>query len=107
MIYPLFSCVVSFFSLRGQLLKIKVIVIRKDCHGSLKHVLKVVSFPVGFVRLLGNEAFLQRLAVIEMEAVLKDGIPLALGYSPGFEKGLAERVEVAVVVDYVDFFFYR
>jgi hypothetical protein len=41
-----------------------------------------------------------------MEAVPKDGVPFTLGYSPGFEKGLAERVEVAVVIDYVGLFFH-
>jgi hypothetical protein len=72
----------------------------------LKHVLKVVSFPVGFVQLLGNEVFSQCSAVIRMEAVPKDGVPLTLSYLPSFEKGLAEHVEVAVIIDYVGLFFH-
>jgi hypothetical protein len=70
----------------------------------LKHVLKIVSFSVGLVRLLGDEAFAQRSAVVGVETVPKYGVPLTLGYSPGFEEGLAERVEVAVVVDYIGLF---
>ena len=68
--------------------------------------MKVEGFSVGFVWLLGDEAFLQHSAVVRVEPVPEYGVSLAFGYSPSFEEGLAEHVEVAVVVDHVSFFFH-
>jgi hypothetical protein len=98
---------VSFISLRGWLLKIKVIVTRKDCYSSLQHVLKVIGFSVGFVQLLGNEVFMQCSAVVGVETVPENGVLLTLGYPSGIEEGLTECVEVAVVVDHICLFFHR
>jgi len=41
-----------------------------------------------------------------MEAAPKEGIAFAGGYSPCFEKGLAERVELTMIIDHIGFFFH-
>jgi len=68
--------------------------------------LKVEGLALGPVWLLGDEAFTKCLVVLRMEAMPEEGIALASGYLPCFKKGLAEHVEVAVVVDHVSFFFH-
>ena len=60
--------------------------------------MKVEGLALGPVRLLGDKAFMKCLAVLRMEAMPEEGIALASSYSPCFEKGLAKRVEVTVVV---------
>ena len=69
--------------------------------------MKVEGLALGPVRLLGDEVFMKCLAVLRMEAMPEEGIALTSSYSPCFEKGLAEHVEVVVVVDHVSFFFHR
>ena len=68
--------------------------------------MKVECLSYGPVWLLGNESSFQRFSVVGVEATPKYGIALAFGYSPGCEEGLAEYVEIVVVVDYIGLFFH-